>query len=89
MRDSTGIGIFASMKDETMNALVTEAMRELKADNEGERLFAESREHAASYVYYRAVRDGRVEPSDSVRVHNMNIRRIWQAMNVAMRKAKS
>lgn len=71
------------MKIETLNALAKEARNKLTRDNKRDRRdrnFAGRQSCAAEYVYFRAMREERVEFCDDRKENEKNIREVLRAM---------
>lgn len=71
------------MKTETLKTLAKEAREELTRDNKGDRNFDGTKAFAAEYVYFRAMREGRVEFCDDRKENEKNIREVTRAMRTA------
>ena len=71
------------MKTETLKTLANEATSELKRDNAGDRNFDGTKAFAAEYVYFRAMREGRVGFCDDRKENEKSIREVTRAMRTA------
>lgn len=68
----------SNMKHDTIKTLAKEASEELSKD--ADRLFDGEKEFAAQYVYFKAVREGRIDAGEDKREDRLAIVEIARAM---------